>query len=286
MFLTALLATIWLTVGFVRPLLELTINAYLYIYSSQAQVVAAVYGLTITGYVFVRNQQDRLFNQDESLAEIFLWIQLVQHSFVSFLTILSILAVLLSLAAIGILESEVRGLGIATANLASALSTASLFWTAVFVLAATRPDQIRQTSQTLKEQVDPAPRPSAEPRGLFEQFMREFNAIERMLDAFVRQHLERRDFITSTATLSPQSRSYTSRWSRRRTIRALATEGTIPPALEEELYAIIQYRNALVHGSDMNVSRSMVDRVEHARRMLEQLLADVIDFDFNPEGTP
>ena len=57
---TCALVVLWVIGAHLHPLLELSENQALYTFSSESQVIAAIYGLTITGYIFLRNQQDRV----------------------------------------------------------------------------------------------------------------------------------------------------------------------------------------------------------------------------------
>ena len=84
--LTVVSVITWIVGACLLPLLNLSENQALYIFSSEAQVIAAVYGLTITGYIFLRNQQDRLADRDESLVEILDTIQSDQYRFIAFIT--------------------------------------------------------------------------------------------------------------------------------------------------------------------------------------------------------
>jgi hypothetical protein len=45
--------------GLNHALFELTENQIMYLYSTSAQVLAAVYGLTLTGYIFLRGDLNR-----------------------------------------------------------------------------------------------------------------------------------------------------------------------------------------------------------------------------------
>ena len=56
-------------IGIKTPLLILNENQVLYLYSTSAQVLAGVYGLTLTGFIFFRNELSREEFEDDTLTE-------------------------------------------------------------------------------------------------------------------------------------------------------------------------------------------------------------------------
>jgi hypothetical protein len=46
-------------------------NQILYLFSISAQVIAAIYGLTLTGFIFLRNELSREEFEDETLVDLF-----------------------------------------------------------------------------------------------------------------------------------------------------------------------------------------------------------------------
>lgn len=52
------------------PIIFINESQILYLFSSAAQVIAAIYGLIVTGYIFFRNELDKKVLEDESLDEI------------------------------------------------------------------------------------------------------------------------------------------------------------------------------------------------------------------------
>jgi hypothetical protein len=49
--------------------IELNENQILYLFSTSAQVIAAIYGLTLTGFVFFRSELNRQEFEDETLVD-------------------------------------------------------------------------------------------------------------------------------------------------------------------------------------------------------------------------
>ncbi|PTV62581.1 hypothetical protein [Pseudomonas putida] len=55
--------------GWNNAWIELNENQIMYLYSTSAQVVAAVFGLTLTGYIFFRGELNREAQNDPTLAD-------------------------------------------------------------------------------------------------------------------------------------------------------------------------------------------------------------------------
>jgi hypothetical protein len=275
---------IWVIVGTFAPTLLLGENQTLYIFSSQAQVVAAVFGLTITGYVFLRDQQDRLSDQDESLTEIIDSIQREQFSFIALLTGVSIASMLMSLLTIAYREHTSFSLRTGILNTATALFIASLVLTAIFVFHAMRPSKIARTSAAIKAEVEAQqvgatpPEPQfetpASAKGNLEEFLLAFNSIEQRLDEFAREHLERPRPVSGVTWSDETSRIRQPRttWTKPRIVRAMESQGVIDKVLAARLIDLIRYRNALVHGQDMSVPDDVLGLVTSIRDELARRL--------------
>lgn len=279
---SVLAVVVWVAIGMFSPTLILGENQTLYIYSSQSQVVAAVFGLTITGYVFLRDQQDRLSDQDESLTEIVDAIQKEQFSFIALLTVVSIASILLSLLTIAYRVHPLAWLGTGMLNAATALFVASLLLTALFVFHAMRPSKIARTSAAIKAEVEaleggasPSDNgPAVATDGNLEAFLLAFNAIEQKLDDFAREHLEKSRPVTGISWSDEQGRSRQARttWTKPRIVRAMASQGVIGESLAARLLSLIRYRNALVHGQDMSVPKDVLALVVEIRDELARRL--------------
>lgn len=292
--LTIGVVVLWNLIGLFFPVLQLSENQNLYIYSSAAQVIAGIYGLTIAGYAFLRNQQDRQIDKDESLAEIFERIQMQQHRSVLVITLISGLAIFGALLSIALREIDALFIGTIAINTASALFVTSLGWTAYFVVDAMRPEKILSASESIKEEIvkqevvkqdiastesPPIPIAGNEYRpekGNLELFLTSYNAIERRLEEYAESHFYARplnDIALQQVSNPSEYRSPRARWARTRIIKALASQRLIPIDFADELLALVKYRNALVHGRDMTVEDSMVLRVEEARQRLDSRLS-------------
>lgn len=287
--LTFSVVVIWNVVGTNIPILHLSENQSLYIYSSAAQVIAAVYGLTVAGYGFLRTQQDRLIDKDETLVEIISRIQLQQHNGFILITWISGLAIIVALLAIALREVDSSIIRALALNTASALFMTSLAWTALFVADALRPEKIIKASESIKEEITAATNeyyahtvdreePHSKP-GNLGQFLKSFNEIERRLEAYAERYFYKTvvgaalESFSLKSTPTIQTTGKRLRWTKIKIIRALVSQKLILPQLANELMILVKYRNALVHGNDLTVSDDMVERVISAKDELLNSLA-------------
>jgi hypothetical protein len=83
-------------IGTKAPLLLLNENQVLYLYSTSAQVLAGVYGLTLTGFIFFRNELSREEFEDDTLTVAVDSLKDRYFKILLFVTILSIFTLLMS----------------------------------------------------------------------------------------------------------------------------------------------------------------------------------------------
>jgi low affinity Fe/Cu permease len=299
-FLSLVLVLLWIAAGWLHPVINLSENQALYIFSSQAQVIAAVYGLTITGYIFLQNQQDRKSEADESLVEVMSIVRKAQHSYVTFLTILSISAIVSALLAIAFREHEIFFYRVVTQNSAVAFFCLALVFTSRFVRDSMQPDKVANISDKLKRNLefaaeskdetdaervtvevevqDDAAEDNGHKVGAFEQFFKIYNRIERSLEIFADEYLDERrpsERYGVNATLAGIETSMKRRrptWTKSKIVRAMYERELIDHHWQDQLLEIIHYRNALAHGNDFNVPDDMLHRVTEAASVLENAL--------------
>src|SRR6266404_1640095 len=71
LFLVALVALIIVTTAIALADRGISLNEtqIMYLFSTSAQVIATIYGLTLTGFVFFRNELNREESEDETLSD-------------------------------------------------------------------------------------------------------------------------------------------------------------------------------------------------------------------------
>ena len=147
--ISLILPVIMISFALYEPWVLLSENQILYIFSTQSQVLSAIYGLTLTGYIFLRNHQEREIEKDSSLYEIIRTIQEKEYSFLVMLTIASITAIIFDLLTLSMYLSEKRFLNIIIKNSATALFIISLLLISFFIIKALKADKYSEVSRQI-----------------------------------------------------------------------------------------------------------------------------------------
>ncbi len=245
-------------VGWNSPLLSLNENQILYLFSTSAQVVAGVYGLTLTGFVFFRNELSREEFEDETLVEAVESLKLRYFKLLMFVTALSVLTFVLANLAISHESSEHRALNTIVINSAQSAFLVNLLAIAHFIFEVVSPQRIEKESRNLQAGVDPIQ--EGYESGSLEEFLRNYNGIEALLQKYGQA------FDQDVAHLSP--RRQTRRMSNVKLAQILFRSERISESLFGEVKSLITLRNSIVHGAEPVVSDKMV---EVSRRVLEAL---------------
>lgn len=281
MFVTFLLSFLWILIAFNAPLLSLTENQNLYIYSTQAQVLSAIYGLTLTGYIFLRNHQEREIERDNSLSEIIKNIQGKEYKFLIMLTIISIIAILLDLLSLSLYLKDNKVWSILAKNSATVFFINGLLLITFFILKALKADKYNEVSKEIMKDAEKNIRDyvgadsymEAQQVGgksnehmLYGLFMSNFIELENKLF-----NLYEVSNLTKMVALSVDS------FPRRkptltRLLKELIWSGSIPQALGSEISSLIKYRNALVHTTDVEPSQKMVSNVKNINEIIEAII--------------
>lgn len=270
-----------LTIGILHPIITLSENQCLYIYSSAAQVIAAVYGLTIAGYTFLRDKQDGITVEELGLDNIMARILVDDFRHLIFVTVIAILAMLASLLALALRECKSVLIPTVADNLASSLFVSSILFIGNFIFDVMHPDRIANESEVIKVEIA-GPLPSEAPgvtagasekSNHLQEFLENFNCIERMLVIFAQRYLEPEvDVALRKSGMKTTSKPPRFNWTKPRILDAMLSDRIILPPLHGELRTLVQYRNALVHGEDMTVKAEMVERVKEAHDALKKEL--------------
>ena len=249
-------------VGWNSPLLLLNESQVLYLFSTSAQVVAGVYGLTLTGFVFFRNELSREESEDETLVEAVESLKLRYFKLLMFVTVLSVMTFVLANLAISHESSEHRLLNTIVINCAQSVFVVNLLAIAHFIFEVISPQRIEKESRNLQVGVDPVQ--EGYESGSLEEFLRNYNGIEALLQKYGQA------FDGNVADFSP--RRHTRRMSNAKLAQILFRSERISESLFGELRSLITLRNSIVHGAEPVVSDKMV---EVSRRVLDALSSEL-----------
>ncbi|WP_374447167.1 hypothetical protein AAHW31_14760 [Klebsiella variicola subsp. variicola] len=306
--LTTVVSFLWIYQGLESPWYLLSEEQHLYIYSTQAQVIAAIYGLTVTGYIFLRNNQDKQKENDSTKIDAINLTQSNERVLLFALTFFSLSTILLAVFTLVSFDDKVNIVRVVSKNLCTAffIITISLF--CYFILYVLRLDKIEKASEEIKKTIDeyeknknPATQSSLDMNGdenklndsdMIEErngnqryddttdslalFLYKFNQLESFVNILLNK-LYSNKIQPVDAYLAPAHNYTTSRkgW-RHRSISIALNElvkfGRIDSRLNNDLREIIKYRNALVHGQDLIPSKIMLQKIDMISKEVESLL--------------
>ena len=260
----SVLAAISSYIGAGSPIFLLNENQVLYLFSTSAQVLAGVYGLTLTGFIFFRNELSREEFEDETLVEAIESLKSRYFTLLMFVTFSSVESLLLSNLAISY-ESAGTLLGTIIINSAQSAFIITLLAVTYFIYEVVSPKRIERESKKLQEQVDPE-REDAE-KGSLEEFLKNYNQIEAIIAKYGSRYQT-----VSTVEYSSRPRRYISN---SKMAEFLFRNGQIGESLYGELKALITLRNSIIHGAEPIVSTRVV---RNSSIILDELRKVLLDF--------
>jgi len=307
-FLTILLSCLWIGFGYEKPWYFLSAEQYLYIYSTQAQVIAAIYGLTVTGYIFLRNNQDKQKENDSTKIDAISLNQKNERVLLFALTFFSLSTILLAVFTLVSFDDDVNMVRVVSKNLCAAFFIITIFLFCYFILYVLRLDKIEKASEEIKKSIDEYEenKNSINNTSLdinegetkindgdksqeggkkqnhddtpdsLAQFLYKFNQLESFINLLLNKVDYNYTKSIGSESISTQYYTTTKKFKGRRSISLVLNEllkfGIINDSLNNDLREIIKYRNALVHGQDLTPSNIMLNKINRIANEVEVLL--------------
>lgn len=252
-----LLCTISVLLHFVFPIFNLNENQILYLFSAASQVIAAIYGLIITGYIFLRNELDRKADKDESFEEIVLLLKTEYFSSIVNISIVTFFSIILCFLATVAETNNSKLLVGLIINITVPTIITNLILIISFVIKILNPNSLELASNKLRELTS---RNEFDNKGSLEEFLKNYNQIEYILEKY------------GTAFSNTELQDYDAirrkRIAKSKLVNILYKEEKIDNTLRNNLIELISFRNSIIHGSDLFVSK---EDVELSERILNQL---------------
>lgn len=262
--LTTLLVVLSLAgtaIGLSGYALLLNENQVLYLFSTSGQVIAGIYGLTLTGFVFFRSELNREEFEDQTLAEAVETLKRRYFTLLVFITALVVLTILSANFAISYEAAPSPQLKVVVINVAQSLFATSLLSVAYFVFDIVSPKRIESVSRNLQEKVDP--RRSEQTKGGLEEFLRNYNQIEALLAEAGQPYQQ------GTTSYEPR---FPRRLSNARLAEILLRNERISKSLFARIRELVTLRNAIIHGAEPVVSREIVEASAQVAQELRESL--------------
>ena len=247
--------------GWNNAWIELNENQIMYLYSTSAQVVAAIFGLTLTGYIFFRGELNREAQNDPTLADSVNRLEsryFQQLAMITALVMATILFATLVIAYEG--SKDIKRLTLFM-NFGQCFFAASFITISFFIVDVVQPGNIKSASKALQEDIDPAN--GKERTGDLKAFASTYNSIEDQLTKL----LGKLEIAAEPATSKNLSKIASTRIA-----DILHSRKLISSDLLDKLKKLIALRNAILHGAEPMVSQSMV---LESKLTLIQLLTEI-----------
>lgn len=250
-------------IGFSFSVLNLNENQILYLFSTSGQVLSGIYGLTLTGFIFFRNELSREEFDDETLVEVIEGLKKRYYKILVFVTCFTIFTLYLTNFIISY-ESKNSIFSIFLLNFGQSSFVINLAIISYFIFDVLEPKRIEKESQKIKEKTDPISDQSE--KGSLEEFLRNYNQIETLIQKYG-QAYQSKDNIFS---ISNQRRI-----SNLRLAEFIFKAERIDLNFLNEIKNLIKLRNSIIHGADPIVSLSMVKKSEEILKKLSPILTGV-----------
>jgi len=160
----------------------------LYLFSASSQVIAAIYGLTLTGYIFFQNELNRREGNDVTLTEVIGSLKNRYFFTLIFIAVMVLISILLANSAISFESTSHDRLKIILLNTGQSAFIVSLLSITYFIYDILSPNRIEKASLIIQHNIDPGAEISE--RGSLEDFLKNYNEIEKLLKIKTEPYLE------------------------------------------------------------------------------------------------
>lgn len=255
-------------IGANRPVMLLNENQILYVFSTAAQVVAGIFGLVITGYIFLRSELDRQKQDDDTVAETIDRIKSEYFGLTIYICFVSVATILLCLFTIGLEDPFPHDTTACVMNTTLTLFCTNMVSFVYFIVDILNPRKIEEVSNSIKRELGGDD--SADDKGNLANFLKTFNQIDRTLGLYRKTCLsESRDAPESTL-------------GNKKVIDILFYNELIDADTKDGLLKVVKYRNSLMHGSDLSVDRRIVNLANRTHDRLAEALKSRLPAASNP----
>jgi len=249
-------------VGIANPIFVLNENQILYLYSTSAQVLSGIYGLTLTGFIFFRNELSREEFEDETLTDAVESLKDRYFKILLFVTVISIFTISMSSIVISAERIELSSLTAIFMNVSQVSFSVNLILIAYFIFDVVAPKRIEKASKHIQEKYDPEY--LSEGKGSLEDFLKNYNQLEEILQKYGQPY----QIEVVSSDFRPRRRI-----SNVRLAEFIFKSERIDRSLYENIRNLITLRNSIIHGAEPVVSMSIVKQSEKILDDLSEALA-------------
>lgn len=246
------------------PFLLLNENQILYTYSTSAQVIAGLYGLTLTGYIFYNDKLSKLFQEDESLYDVVERLKTQNYIHIVFLGVGCLLSIGLSLFVLNTQEFLNSSGFSFLLNETMIIVVTEIILIIIFSCSMANPNSIEKANKQLLEESDYKKADSE--KGSLEDFLTNYNAIEKNIFKLGEK------FYYHTALYQDYYQKNKNRPGILSYLKLLLSQEVLDQELFYNINELRKYRNSTVHSDYPNVS---AEAVKNAILVNEKLIKKI-----------
>lgn len=251
---------------FYKPIINLNENQILYIFSTAAQVIAGLYGLTLAGYVFLESKLNDRAKEDKTLYDPVEALKNKYYFMIIAIGMLCILSILLSLLDIATYDFLIKSPRLYSymLNQTIVFIVSEIILIVLFSWSAINPNNITQISDRLKgitkrhllKEED-----SDKTKGNFTEFLKNYNMLEELIISYASELIMNGDWKYGKEYMPRIIKS----------LEILNSHEIINGRLRNEINELRKYRNFTVHGTDFSVDSSILDRTKEIYDALNKI---------------
>ena len=240
------------------PLIEYAPDAVSSVMSTSSEVLAGLYGITLTGYIFFADRFKDTSDEDESLYDAVQALLIRYNHMAGFISLMCLFCILLAegIVLYGTNTLLSAGLHRFWVNETLLLCFCTFDLILYFVISVLDPHKIKRISGQKKAKIS-----EDETLGSAEEFMTVWKEIEENLFALREELISKMRFVPGANAKRPQMVQ---------TLEVLRNYGRINMNLWRKLDKLRQYHNLSLHDVNMAVSQEMCDLAKSVLVELEE----------------
>lgn len=242
-----------------NPIFVLNENQLLYLFSTMAQVVGGIFGLTLTAYVFFVDKFKESTQDDDILYDAAA--ALLNRYFHILIIIALICGSIIFLCVIGIIDLH-NCMAIYPFVINESVSLFMIGITAILTFGTMLldPEKLDKEIKRMKKSAEEYYQSSSSKLGDFSAFLKTYNLLERLIIDFAQECMKDQN---------PYRYNYKPRIIQ--SLNVLRSNEIVNGSLLDEINELRMYRNGLVHGVDFDVTQNVCDRISDIYRVLHNV---------------
>ncbi|WML24576.1 hypothetical protein [Neobacillus sp. OS1-33] len=246
---------------FIPAIITLNENQILYYFSTSAQVIAGLYGLTLTGYIFLNDRLNKIVQDDETYYDVVEELKSQQHIKIIVMGIMCIISILACFFVINTYNrfSHLNKFFNFILNQSTVMIITEIIIIVKFSWEAINPQSMSKINEKLKKDNDYF----GEEEGSLADFLKYYNLLERLIIKKSNNMINDNVYKNNTRKFRPSIME---------SLRILSSKEIVDKELISKINELRMYRNAVVHGTEVKVSLEASKEIERLYSQLKEEL--------------